>query len=55
MAVIDPKRASAWSVGRTAALTTESSLLPALLAADALPDETKDLARRRVLKGCATV
>lgn len=29
------------------ALTTESSLLPGLLAAGALPDETKDLARRR--------
>jgi MOSC domain-containing protein YiiM len=32
------------------AITTEPDLLPRLLAADALPDETKDLARRRLAR-----
>jgi MOSC domain-containing protein YiiM len=32
------------------AITTEPELLPRLLVADALPDETKDLARRRLAR-----
>jgi hypothetical protein len=36
------------------ALTLEPDLLPALLVADALPEETKELARRRTALGAAS-